>query len=462
MRVGWWWLVVGGVLGGCGPAARPQLEPFALSADRTWLRDGQGRVVLLRGINFSGLEFSPPDSTASDEDFAHIASWGLSTLRLAIAWSELERTPGVLTNDYLAQVVDPALDKAHAQGLSVVLDLHQFLWSPYFGGVGLPRWAVEGRGYPSDFSGPIQASCDFFTGATAPDGRPLVDHLDAVWSHLAARYAHDARVVGFDLFNEPQALGCLPPGKTFEHDYLMPLYRRLAQTVRAQGAGQTLFLEPPVNRATNGAYMEPVADNVVYAPHLYTDTFGLPELKYQGSIAAVVHDWDLGAREAADLNAPLWVAEFGGSADPANGYREATEQLLRDVFTVECRRFIGGAAWAYFPSDNVFSVTDAAGAEKGALVKALVRPYPRRVAGLPRALSYDEATRTLSFSFENDPDREVPDPTELFVPFERLYPEGVTVEVDGDDVAQLEPSASRVLLYRGRGQSHTVRLSPRT
>ena len=44
-----------------------------------------------------------------------------------------------------------------------------------------------------------------------------------------------------------------------------------------------LVLEPPVTRNLGTpANPEPFGPNAAYAPHLYTETFGLPTLKYDG------------------------------------------------------------------------------------------------------------------------------------------------------------------------------------
>jgi hypothetical protein len=75
-----------------------------LRSDGQWIRDARGRVILLRGVNYSGLEFGnffgsprPPE----ESDFAQMATWGVNVVRLPIAWHYIETAPNVLDLDHL-------------------------------------------------------------------------------------------------------------------------------------------------------------------------------------------------------------------------------------------------------------------------------------------------------------------------------------------------------------------------
>jgi endoglycosylceramidase len=435
-----------------------------LRSDGTWIRDRSGRVTLLRGVNYSGLEFGnffgssrPPE----ESDFDQMASWGVNVVRLPIAWHYLEPASNVIDVEHLRSQVDPIVRFARRRRMVVVLEMHQFQWSPCTGGNGAPAWSCEGQGYARNAIGGWTAQHDFWAGAEAPDGRPLLDHFLDVWRVLARHYRRSRVVTGFNMLNEPTDI--FAPA-TFETTALYPAYRRWAAVIREQNALQMLVLEPPVLRNLGApANPEPIGDtNLLYAPHLYTETGGLPNLKYSGNRAAVDADYALAAAEAAAQGAVLWVGEYGGNTDVAGGFRAATELAIRDHVDEQDERLVGAAVWAYFPTDNTFSLVDVAGIEKGALVDRLATPYPQSTAGIPQALSFDPESREFTYTFAEDPSRRIPDPTVIFVPLARHYPTGVVVETTPGDRADVDEQRSRIVLRRDRSLAlHTVTVRPR-
>ena len=56
----------------------------------------------------------------------------------------------------------------------------------------------------------------------------------------------------------------------------------------------------------------------------------------------------------------------------------------------------------------------------------MIRPYPRRVAGVPRAFGYDPDSRVFELAFDPSPSATLP--TEVYVPAARHYPSGWTLE----------------------------------
>jgi hypothetical protein len=213
-------------------------------------------------------------------------------------------------------------------------------------------------------------------------------------------YRRDRVVAGFNFLNEPLDFGA-PVG--FEPQALLPAYRRWAAILRDERAEQIRVIEPPVTRNLGTpAHPEPFGPNAVYAPHLYTETFGLPTLKYDGDHTKTDADYALAASEAAGYGVPLWVGEYGGSTEAAGGFRDATELAIRHQLDAQDAHLAGGVVWAYFPTDNTFSLVDAAGNEKGALVDEWSRPYPQQTAGVPQALHYDVDTRELTYTFVED------------------------------------------------------------
>lgn len=459
--------------GSSGAAPVASLEPLNIRADADWIRDQEGRVVLLRGANYSGLEFgnfigSPAGPQQSD--FAQLASWGVNVIRLPIAWHYLEPAPNQFDERYLREQVDPVIAWAEAHGIRVVIDMHFYFWSPCIGGLGAPAWICDGHSYPRGEVGLLQATCDFFRVAGGPrpparavDGRLLREHFLDAWRVAVRHYAGDPRVIGWDYFNEPFGLCFGLTGGAFEREALHPLYRRMREIAREESSDHTFFYEPHVTRNVGFApALEPFGPDVVYAPHLYGSGGGSPDQPYDGNAEALRSDYDAAASEAATLGGPLFVGEFGGNADGGPGFLQATERFLRDTYAELDRRLIGGTVWAYFPGGNGFSVVEVDGSEKGRLVDIIARPYARRVAGIPTAMSFDVDSKEFYFSFRDDEIRQPPDPTEIFVPAARHYPHGFEVQVTAGDRWELDGMGTRVLLYRGRSAQHELRLRPRS
>jgi len=68
-------------------------------------------------------------------------------------------------------------------------------------------------------------------------------------------------------------------------------------------------------------------------------------------------------------------------------------------------------------------------------------------------MSFDPTTGAFAFSFQDDPSRDVPDPTEIFLPASLAG----TVELsDGISVR----SGNQLLYYRGAPGTHEIRLVP--
>ena len=91
------------------------------------------------------------------DDFADMAAQGFDAVRLLVSWSALEPERDVISEDYLNQVRS-AVAGAKAQGLYVIVDMHQDAWGKYIasppgticapgtslanGWDGAPQWAT--------------------------------------------------------------------------------------------------------------------------------------------------------------------------------------------------------------------------------------------------------------------------------------------------------------------------------
>lgn len=206
--------------------------------------DSQGRELVLHGINL--VNKKPEENYLGRNDQAimkQLRRWGFNCVRLGVIWDGLEPEPGQYDETYL-EGLDRRIQWAREQGLYVLLDMHQDLYSVSYSD-GAPEWATLHEDQPhrtgevwseAYFISPaVQTSFDnFWNNAPAPDGKGLQDHYVAAWKMLAKRYAAQRHLIGFDLMNEPfLGSGALQ---------IMPLLLQAYGQMRAE-AGQPLAEE---------------------------------------------------------------------------------------------------------------------------------------------------------------------------------------------------------------------------
>lgn len=188
--------------------------------------DSRGGEVLLHGLNLvskSRDEGYLPQ--CGEEDFRWMAQQGFNLLRLGVQWDGAEPEPCRFDRAYLARLRSLA-ETAGKYGLSVMLDMHQDLYSVRFAD-GAPEWATMTDGLPhvtgevwSDaylYSPAVSRALDhFWADDPAPDGKGLQEHFAAMWRETADAFRGCENLLGFDFFNEPfpggsgqQALACM-------------------------------------------------------------------------------------------------------------------------------------------------------------------------------------------------------------------------------------------------------------
>ncbi len=179
-------------LAACVDGSEPSARPYALTrlrTDRTYLRDGAGRYIFFHGVNLSGSTKVPTSVDPKGiptyvgkpfpleqarEQLAKIRALGFNALRLLVIWEGVEPVKrGQYDTAYLSYLRE-LVKLAGEQGLHVLLDMHQDMFSrhlsvrynesPKYGtpgsventllalvkpytdrvnGDGAPRWAVE-------------------------------------------------------------------------------------------------------------------------------------------------------------------------------------------------------------------------------------------------------------------------------------------------------------------------------
>jgi endoglycosylceramidase len=111
--------------------------------------DGEGRVVLLHGVNavWKRAPYAPPATpagfTARDADW--LAAQGFNTVRLGVIFAGVMPRRGVVDQGYLDRV-QRVVDLLAARRIWVLLDFHQDMYNEKFSGEGFPAWAVHDDG----------------------------------------------------------------------------------------------------------------------------------------------------------------------------------------------------------------------------------------------------------------------------------------------------------------------------
>ncbi len=407
-----------------GGAPLPWLHVEHPPRGTAFIADPEGRRVILRGVVAGGLmdfwsgsdpaDESPPplfpiDPAAYEQgrcpanfatirvpplcrnDLAEMRQLGFNVLRLALSWSLLEPRPGGYDQTYLDRVAQ-VVGWARAEGVYVMLDMHENAYSRYVGRparaslpgadlptlyyyTGAPRWATITDGLPSqNFIG--QREINPAVGAAFTNfwlnRAGLQDHYIGALAALGRRFREDSAVVGYGVFNEPwPGFFDLP---WFEDLFLFPFYRRVIDALAGAGDGlpcpsgwpavapcgypdlgvhdrrHLFFVEADhLRELTDFAtdLPQPLSSypNVVYAIHAYTHKFTLDAMLGQKPETASYPPggYDLSYRsagaEARSLGAALFVSEYG--------YEPNEDPLLSRQLEAQDRHQVGSTFWPW-------------------------------------------------------------------------------------------------------------------
>ncbi|MBV8162370.1 MAG: cellulase family glycosylhydrolase [Acidimicrobiia bacterium] len=437
------------------PQPQPQPQPPPqLRHDGRWLIDPQGRVVTLHGVNAVwkrppyAAPATPGGFTTADADF--LAANGFDAVRLGVLFAGVMPEPGVVDHAYL-DGVDRVVQLLASRHIWVLLDFHQDQYNERFQGEGFPAWSVDDSGLPDDarygFPGNYFGSLalDAAYDNLWADRGGLWDRYREAWKAVAAKWATQPYLMGYELINEPwpgtvwptcvnPLTGCPAFDATLQRfqDEARAGIREVdpSNLVWFEGSGVSNYGLP------NGLGDTPIADPAIgYSWHAYcASSAGLSAAgAHSDGGCAQEEQYALAGAESTDrrLGAAFLMTEFGGSDD------------LGDLARVTASADQHLLGWVYWSYKTWSDPTGGAGAEsmfgndadlsslKVAKADVLVRPYARAVAGMPLATAFDPATKVFSLSYTP---RDAGGPTEVFVP-SRQYPRGYEVRVAGARVA---------------------------
>jgi endoglycosylceramidase len=428
-------------------SARAGADPLAVKGGR--LVDGQGRAVVLHGVNVV-YKLAPytPDFTRADA--RRLRGWGMNAIRLGVSWRALEPTRGAIDVDYVRRVRQ-LVRVAGAEGLWVLVDMHQDEWSERFGGNGAPDWATLDDGQPfvgSPFPyGYLQPAVgrSFTSFWTDRDG--IRGEYVAAYAVLARALSHEDAVIGYDAMNEPACeltvSPCgVPPMPEAAARYLESFYRALIPRLAAADRDTPTFYE---DWLTTG-FGYPFSVRLPYAHqglsyHVYCGQPIRPDPCPTQERQALVN----GAANAAVNHAVALVTEFG-----------ATDRLdvLRRVADGADAAGVGWLYWQYKTYNDPTTSAAAEGADAESIVtpdgavkvakaRELARAYPMRIAGRGARWSYQAADGRFSLRWTAARGAD----TLVAVPAV-AYPRGFAVRAHGVRVVRRAP-----LTLRGSGRA---------
>lgn len=444
--------------------ATDALPGGTLQVDGRWLRDAQGRALLLRGMNLSADAKTPPYLPIPDErHLQRLAEWGMNCIRLVLVWEAIEPRRGEYNHAYLDKMVELA-QTAWDCGMYTIVDMHQDLFSRELGGSGAPAWAHPPVNRPLKL-GRFWFSSYVINGDVAYAFKRFWDNADfirdsfvRVWEEVARRFANVEGVIGYDLFNEP-ATRFFPDlilGR-FDQETLPEFYCEVAGAIRAIDPYRLILVEPStlvvmglpsLLSSRRGQTTLHTIKGLVYSPHIY-DGLSVLMGRFYGATARLRYMLDLHFNTAAHLRAGCIIGEFG-----VLNHLRGAHTLYATKLELFDRSMVNWIAWNYMVgnvnwNDEDISVVYPDGRER-VHVDVLVRPYPRATAGTPLGMSFDPRSHTFVFTYAVN--AAITAPTEIYLP-RRHYRNGFDLRLSRGLTAEYDESRQVLLVRHAPGMT---------
>lgn len=379
------------------------------AAGQTLFTDAAGRTLRLRGFNVDKYD------ETTEAGIRSIAAHGFNLIRLDITWARLEPQPGRYDAAEMAKL-QQLMGWADAAGLLVLVDFHQDVYGPAFGGGqdGIPVWATRDDGLPF-----TPDPTDWFAGYFEPSVQAAFTHLyddpdlrrdqTEFYTHIALALRGHRSLLGYDLFNEPSGPFDGDPtdpsvqvaaAAALESGRLALMYQRLIAAVRSVDSRSWLFVEPTVlvgegvPTALPG-FADPRrgAARIGYAPHFYDTAVedGADWNPSDGFIAA--YTAAITAYPRAH-RMPVLVGEWG----PPNADTPGNSELVRAQVTAMAGFADGWTMWYWGEGAGGYTPLGPDGLPHPGDAPVF-SPYASAVAGLPVAESFDPASGDYRLSY---------------------------------------------------------------
>jgi len=404
-------------------ASSLSVPPAPIGHAGRWLTDADGRVLLVTGVNMVD-KLSPyaPDAVGfGADDAAFLAANGFDAVRLGVIWKAVEPEPGVFDDSYLARIA-ATVNLLGSYGIVSLLDFHQDMYNEEFQGEGAPDWAVDTNGllafpelgFPANYflQPALQTAYDNFWANTEVDGEGLQDWYAGAWQHVAAYFAGNPNLLGYDIYNEPfpgsSIWGCLVPavGCPAQDAVLTAFDKKVTTAIRQADPDTMIFSEPWLTYdvgypSSLGATGDAHAG---FSFHDYCPFAGIAVL--YGLLCpsfntSVFSNADAHSSQTGDA---LLLTEFGATDDAS---------VLSSVVADAAQYKVGWLVWAYCGCGD--PTTSGSPSTEGivynpelaptgsnvdeTMLTALAVPHPELVAGTPESYSYDTSTSVFTLDY---------------------------------------------------------------
>jgi hypothetical protein len=323
------------------PGAMPQVVVHG-----TRFVDRNGQTVHLRGVNVHSLEPAV---------YQRAHEIGANFIRVTVPWDQFEPSPPVGAvrgwDESRLAALDQLVAYCRQYDIQVLLDLHQYGWSPYFSHLqsggranGIPQWFYAGRRFQPTDEGRKLAQARFYGD---PRGIELYSGFAAM---LAERYLRSPNVLGYEILNEPPA-GVMPR-KVWVAKRVLHWQGKIRAAIRRVDPVRTVVFMVPPRIDLQGVDLSPLGPpgGLAYDFHDYyagTGERGRTTLQggtYNGTAFAQHAHLEPAIGAAKRWGVPMIVGEWGVFADEigADLYQRQMVSLFESA----------GAGWARWSLDR--------------------------------------------------------------------------------------------------------------
>ena len=478
------------------------ISSYKLDSTKNFFLDSENRYTIFHGVNVvvklppyipNTEEFDPYMSFA-DDDIQILKKLGINLVRLGIIWESIEKEEGKYDLEHLEKMSD-IVDKLEKNGIAVLIDAHQDMFSRLFCGEGTPtrlfkffgiciplstnKWNYDDNGLPK-ISDCVKGS--FIDYHKSPELQSIYNSfflnqngvLDAFanfWKILAKKFKGRKNIIGYDLWNEPWTanlwsdIHSLIPGY-IDDKLVAPMYAKLNKAIEEVDKDYTLFYQPvpfPDTLPLFGGiplstFSKPPVDpnkrpqvfnvhNYCCAANQNICASGEPSLESTENQCPKFHMSKMkkNKEQALSNSAGIIVTEFGACSSSLACYKE-----MLSFMKAADKYMVSWAYWMYkayndhttTASQNSEGIFNKNGTIQYYKEKALSRTYVMHYQGYPISLNFDDESKVMKSKFILD--SSIKKPCVIYANKDFNYPNGYVVNVYNDEEEILDVNVTYI------------------